>query len=497
MDPLLAVRGLGKTFGGVAVLDDVSFEVQPGEVLGLIGENGAGKSTLLKILCGIYQPSSGGLEFDGRPVEIRDPLAAKKLGIGLVPQEFNLVNTLSVSENIWLGNELRRGPFLAKAPMRRRAQEYLDRLGTSVRVDELVEGLSVAGKQMVEVAKALVHQARLLILDEPTTALTGHEVETLFRLVNELRDQGVTLVFVSHKLHEIRALCDRVVVLRDGRLVAVAQTKHVNEDALARQMVGRELSQVFPPKRPVPEGPPVLAVTNLRRKGQEAGATFTLRRGEILGFAGLVGSGRTELAEALLGLRPATGRVEVEGRPVRIGSPRDAVRHRLGYLSEDRQGKGIVGTFDVPQNLTLISLKKYAPFFIDHDRERAVAADYVKTFAIAASSLTMELRYFSGGNQQKVYLARWMDTDPLVLILDEPTRGIDINAKAEIYRFVHDLAARGVSCVVISSELEEVIGLCSRVYVMHEGQIAACLEGDAVTQENIMLSATGLRKENS
>jgi ribose transport system ATP-binding protein len=497
---MLAVQGIIKEFDGVKVLDDVSFGLRRGEIMGLIGENGAGKSTLIKIITGIYPPTGGSLCLNGKPVNIPDYITAKKLGISMVPQEFNLINTLAVYENIFLGNEIRRsGPFglLDKPAMRERAAKQLEALNMPLGVNQLVSRLSVAEKQMVEISKALMLRARLLIMDEPTTTLTGHEVETLFSLMRDLKGQGVTIIFVSHKLGEIKAICDRVTVLRDGKLISVDEVSTVNEEDIARKMIGRtDFHRIFPPKLPRDSRTEVLEVRNLSIKGLLKNVSFTLRQGEILGFAGLVGSGRTELAEAIMGLRAIhSGAVSVKGRDAgAVKSPAAAVALGLGYLSEDRQGKGIVQGFNLPQNITLISLDRYrrGPF-INKKAEAEKTQGYIKTFRIAAASQNMALRYLSGGNQQKVYLSRWVDTDPSILILDEPTRGIDVNAKHEIYEFVHQLAGKGISCIVISSELEEVMGLCSRVYVMREGAVAGCLEGPHINEEEIMFHATGLK----
>ncbi|MDR1144246.1 MAG: sugar ABC transporter ATP-binding protein [Spirochaetaceae bacterium] len=496
-EDIVSVENITKSFSGVKVLDDISFGIRSGEIMGLIGENGAGKSTLIKIISGIYQPSSGSLKLEGRPVFIPDYITAKSLGIAIVPQEFNLINTLTVFENIFLGNEIRlRSGLLDKQKMRDLSAGQLEKLKMPVGVNQLISNLSVAEKQMVEISKALMLHARLLVMDEPTTTLTSREVETLFALMRELKAQGVTILFVSHKLNEIKTICDRVTVLRDGRLISVDDVRNVNEEDIARKMVGRSnFQQLFPPKLPRPADAPVLEVENLSIGGLLTGVNFSLRRGEVLGFAGLVGSGRTELAESVMGLRPVTGGyVKLDGKPVQIRKADDAVRHKLGYLSEDRQGKGIVQGFNLPQNITLISLKNYLKgIFINKSAELETTGRYVESFKIAAASPKMALRFLSGGNQQKVYLSRWLDTDPSILILDEPTRGIDVNAKQEIYSFIHQLAEKGISCIVISSELEEVIGLCSRVYVMREGKIAGCLEGDHINQEEIMFHATGIK----
>jgi ribose transport system ATP-binding protein len=493
---ILRIEHITKEFSGVKVLDDVSFGITRGEIMGLIGENGAGKSTLIKIISGIYQTTSGSLGLNGAPVDIPDYITAKSLGIAIVPQEFNLINTLAVYENIFLGNEIRRpSGLLDKPKMRELAAKQLEELRMPVGVNQLVSRLSVAEKQMVEISKALMLKARFLIMDEPTTTLTGHEVETLFSLMRDLKAQGVTIIFVSHKLNEIKTICDRVTVLRDGKLISVDRVQDVGEEDIARKMIGRtDFRQIFPPKLPRAAEDMILEGEGITIKGLLHGIGFSLRKGEILGFAGLVGAGRTELAEAVMGLRKKNaGTLKMNGRPLQIRSPADAVSSSLGYLSEDRQGKGIVQGFNLPQNITLISLKQYlrGPF-INKQAEALKTDEYVKTFKIAAASQRMRLRYLSGGNQQKVYLSRWLDTDPSILILDEPTRGIDVNAKQEIYEFIHQLAEKGISCIVISSELEELIGLCSRVYVMKEGVITGCLEGSHINEEEIMFHATGI-----
>jgi len=495
---ILSINGITKEFDGVKVLDNVSFDLRRGEIMGLIGENGAGKSTLIKIITGIYAPSAGSLTLNEKPVQVTDYITAKKLGISMVPQEFNLINTLTVFENIFLGNEIRRkSGLLDKPKMRELAAHQLEQLKMPVGVNQLVSRLSVAEKQMVEISKALMLHSRLLIMDEPTTTLTGREVETLFGLMRDLKAQGVTIIFVSHKLGEIKAICDRVTVLRDGGLISVDEISTVNEEDIARKMIGRtDFQKIFPNKIPRTANEPVMEVTGLSINGLLNNISFSLRKGEILGFAGLVGSGRTELAEAVMGLRHVNaGTINMSGHgKVNIQRPSQAVHYGLGYISEDRQGKGIVQGFNLPQNITLISLREYIEgLFINKKAEIAKSENYTKTFRIAAASHKMALRYLSGGNQQKVYLSRWLDTNPSILILDEPTRGIDVSAKQEIYEFIHQLARQGISCWVISSELEEIIGLCSRVYVMREGSLAGCLEGDQINEEEIMFHATGIR----
>ena len=494
---IINLLGIVKEFSSVRVLSDVSFGIRSGEIMGLIGENGAGKSTLIKIICGIYQATSGEVILEGKSVSIPDYITAKHLGIGIVPQEFNLINSLTVYENIFLGNEIHKGALLDKKAMRELAAHQLAQLKMPVDVNRLVSELSVAEKQMVEISKAMILDARILILDEPTTTLTGHEVETLFALMRKLKAKGVTMIYISHKLQEIKTICDRVTTLRDGILIGVDDVSEVDEKDLARKMVGRDFNQIFPPKLVRPTGEEMLSVENLCIEGLLHEISFTLRKGEILGFAGLVGAGRTETMEAIMGLRKIDrGTIEKDGKQIKIRHPKDAVRNKLGYISEDRQGKGIVQRFGIPQNISLISLrKKYLRNgFIDKAKEASEAKRYVKEFNIVAASLDNALQFFSGGNQQKVYLARWMDTEPEILILDEPTRGIDINAKSEIYEFVHHLAASGIGCILVSSEMEEIVGLCSRVYVLREGRVTGCLEGEDITEENIMFNATGIKE---
>ena len=494
---ILSIKKISKSFSGVKVLDDINLEIQRGEIMGLVGENGAGKSTLIKIISGIYTPSEGHLELDGKKVVVPDYITGKALGIAIVPQEFNLINSLTVFENIFLGHEIQlKSGLLDKHQMRELSLKQLEKLKMPVKVNQLISELSVAEKQMVEISKALVLHARLLIMDEPTTTLTSREIETLFGIMKELKSQGVTTIFVSHKLNEVKEICDRVTVLRDGKLISVDDIKDVNEEGMARKMVGRSsFQQLFPEKLPRSSDEVVLEADNITIEGLLHGISFSLRKGEVLGFSGLVGSGRTELAESVMGLRPISGgTLKLKGKIVPIKEAADAVSYKMAYLSEDRQGKGVVQGFNLPQNITLISLKNYVKNgFINKNAELAKTTEYVKSFKISAASPQMLLRFLSGGNQQKVYLSRWLDTTPEILILDEPTRGIDVSAKQEIYVFINQLAASGISCLVISSELEEIIGLCSRVYVMREGKVTGCLEGDHINKEEIMFHATGIK----
>lgn len=493
--PLLRVEGITKEFSGVGILNGVSFDLHAGEVLGLIGENGAGKSTLIKIIAGIYTPTSGKIILNGREVSVLNAADGKELGITVIPQEFNLVKDLNVFENIFLGKEIRSGLLLNKKKMASLAAELLQWLcHADISPYEKIENLSVAQKQMVEFAKALSTESKILIMDEPTTVLTQDETQMLFKIIENLKQRGVALIYISHKLREIKTICDRVVVLRDGNFISDDPTEKLTEHEMATRMVGRELSQIFPDKLQC-GNESVLDVEGLEINGLLHDVSFSLKKGEILGFAGLVGAGRTEVAETLIGLRDKSrGKVFVKGKPVRIKSPSDALAHGLSYLSEDRQGKGILVKFGIAHNVSLMSLAKYCSCgLINRGEEARVSEKYVEDFGIKAASLYTNLEYFSGGNQQKVSLSKSLDTHPEILIIDEPTRGIDVNAKREIYHFINGLVRNGLSCIVISSELEEIIGLCNRVVVMHSGHVRGILEGGDINEENIMLYATGLK----
>ncbi len=491
---ILAVRDLHKSYGMIPVLHGISLEFHAGEIVGLIGENGAGKSTLAKCINGLEEITSGELLVNGNSLKHNNVHQARRLGIITIPQEFDLENDLTVAENIFLGREpTTRLGLLDRKAMERQAAEYLARLNCQLAPDAIVRDLGVAEKQFVEIAKALSQQCRMMILDEPTTVLNRDEVERLFAVMRTLRNQGATLVFVSHKLNEVREICDQVVVLRDGKLVADRPIDQWTEAEMARQMVGRELKELYPPKHLVAKDAEVLLeVRNLTSGKAVRDVSFTLHKGEILGFAGLVGAGRTELAECLYGIRGIdNGSIYFNNKELHIYSPQDSVTAGISYLSEDRQGSGVLSDFTIAANITLPSLKKYCHPFLSFHEENLQASKYIRQFNIKADSPERRLDELSGGNQQKVAIAKGLDTEPQLFIFDEPTRGIDISAKSEVYRFIHDLLERGISCILISSDLEEVLGMCPRVAVMHEGRLAGLLEGDALTEENVMLLATG------
>lgn len=491
---ILKTVNISKEFSGIRVLDRINVEIERGEIFGIIGENGAGKSTFVKILSGIYAPTEGQIFLEGKTVSIRDPISAKKLGITMIPQEFNLISDLNVYENVFLGIERsKRKLILDSKNMAKITQEVLEELEANISPYDKIQDLSVAEKQMVEVAKAMVHESKLLIMDEPTTVLTPKEIDILFNLMRKLKERGITTIYISHKLNEIKRICDRVMILRDGKQISVGPTEELNEHEMARRMVGRELSQIFPEK-PIPEDEVVLEVEGLTNEDLFQDVSFDLKKKEILGFSGLVGAGRTELAEAIIGIRRIDeGIIRVWGKEVKIKSPEDALDQNIAYLSEDRQGIGILTNFDISQNVTLSSLKKYTKFLINSKKVKQNTEKYVNELNIKAASLRSQLEFFSGGNQQKVSLAKCLDTDPKILILDEPTRGIDVNAKREIYYIIRDLVKEGVSVILISSEMEEIIGLCNRVVVMKEGRITGILEGDHINEEEIMYYATGLK----
>ena len=495
----VAVRfdGVVKEFAGVRVLHDVSFELAAGRTYGLLGENGAGKSTLMKILAGYEPLTAGALHIDGSPRQFTGSREAEAAGIVLIHQEFNLAEDLTIAQNIWLGHEKKnRMRLLDDAAMRAGAAQALEQVGLRRDPDTPVRRLIVAEKQLVEIAKALARRARLLIMDEPTATLTSGETETLFALMAKLKAEGVTIVYISHKLDEVERTTDEVVVMRDGRFVAREPTSSLTRHQMANLMVGRELSDLFPPKDPAPPQSvaPLLVVGGLDVPGWVEGVDFEVRPGEILGFAGLVGAGRTELFEGLLGLRPhRVRRLELNGRPTRIRTPRDAADQGLTYLSEDRKGKGLHVDFGLRQNLTLMALQRYARPWLRPKAERRALADAVQRFGIRAGSTRVRAASLSGGNQQKLALAKVLHPEPKVVVLDEPTRGVDVGAKRDIYFLIQQLAREGRAVIVVSSELMELIGLCHRVIVMRARRAQAVLEGTHLTEQELIAHATGTR----
>jgi rhamnose transport system ATP-binding protein len=487
-----ALDHVSKSFGATVALDDVSLELVPGEVHALVGENGAGKSTLVKILAAIHQPGAGTVLVDGEPVMLQGPAAARSRGIAVVHQEPRLFPDLTVAENVFIGHAPsgRLGTVDWRATTRQ-ARVIFESLGVRMDPDAVVRGLSMADQQLIEIAKALSVEASVLVLDEPTASLSAHEVERLFAIVRQMRDRGVAVLFVSHRLEEVFTLCDRATVLRDGRHVVTAATAELTTADLVRHMVGRAVT-LFP-KVEVAAGRALLEVEHLSRTDAFRDVSFTVRAGEIVGFAGLVGAGRTEVARVLFGIdRSDSGVVRLDGRPVAFASPSAALRAGIAYVPEDRHQDGLVLDLSISENVTLPILPRLFPrWFLHRGRERVFASRYAERFHVRATGVDQQVGALSGGNQQKVVLAKWLAAEPRVLILDEPTRGIDIGAKVEVHRIISELAASGLGIVLISSDLPEVLAMSDRILVMHEGRISAEIPAGRATEETVMFAATG------
>ncbi|HEY3039424.1 MAG TPA: sugar ABC transporter ATP-binding protein [Pyrinomonadaceae bacterium] len=486
------MRHIRKTFPGVVALDDVDFDLRRGEVHILLGENGAGKSTLMKILSGAYQKSAGQIVFDGQDVEIKNPKHALTLGISTIYQEFNLIPHLSAGENIFLGREPRWFGLIDQRAIFQAATRALKGLGLTLDPHKLIKELKVAEQQMIEVAKALSLDARILIMDEPTAALTEHEIKELFAIIRSLRDKGVSIVYISHRMEELFEIGDRVTVLRDGRTVGTYDVREMSKSELIRLMVNRELTELFPKER-AELGPEVLRVEGLNTQGGLKDISFSLRKGEVLGIAGLLGAGRTELARAIFGLdKIASGTISINGSPQRIGSPRAAINSGIGFLTEDRKSQGLVLPLSVKENLCLASVDKFSTWGLMNAQEEQQAADrYVKDLRIKTPSLNQKVVYLSGGNQQKVVLSKWLCCKSEVFIFDEPTRGVDVGAKAEIYQLMNRLTASGVAIIMISSEMLEVLGMSDRILVMRGGRITGEFSAAEATQERVLQCALG------
>lgn len=488
----ISFEGVSKSFGPVEVLKDIRFGIAQGEIHALLGENGAGKSTLMKILGGYHAPTQGRLLLGGQPVHFRSSREAEQAGIVLIHQEFSLAEDLTAAQNIYLGHEP-GGTFIDDRAMIGGAVAALARLNVTLDPTLRVRELSVPQKQLVEIAKALARNARILIMDEPTATLTLRETDALLDLMTRLRDEGVTILYISHKLDEVKRVADRVTVLRDGRYVTSDFTANLSQGQMANLMVGRELEDMFP-EQLEPGGEVLLEVRGLSVPSWSQDLSFQVRCGEVLGVAGLVGSGRTESFEGLVGLRRhSVAFVQVGGKEVRLRSPGDAARAGLIYLSEDRKGKGLLLDFSLTQNLTLTTLELYARPLLDVGAEERAMAKAAQTYNVRTGRLDVTARALSGGNQQKLALARLLQADPDVIVLDEPTRGVDVGAKREIYYLIHRLAQSGKSVVVISSELPELLGLCHRLLVMHEGRLVGNLSGEARNEQEVIQYVTGLK----
>ena len=494
---MIEMTGITKAFSGNVVLRDVEFSLADGEIHALMGENGAGKSTMMKILTGIYTRDAGEVKVDGVPVHFQSPKEAENLGISVIHQELNILPHLSVAENLFLGKEktIGRTGILKTRQMNKEATEILAKLGLHIDVRQPAGTLSVGKQQIIEIAKAINSNAKYIVMDEPTAALTDREIETLFVTIRELKAKGISFVYISHRMEEIFAICDRITILRDGEYVGVREIAKTTFDEIVQMMVGRELGERFP-TRNCAIGDVQLEVKNLTNKGTFEDINFSLRKGEVLAVAGLMGAGRTEVAQTIFGYRPKTsGEMLINGEKVSITNPIQAMKQGIAFVTEDRKTEGLVLDFSIKDNMTLTSLQSISKAgVIQTKKEYEETAKYIEQLKVRCAGAEQSVGSLSGGNQQKVVIAKWLRTKPDVLILDEPTRGVDIGAKKEIYTIINQLAEQGVAILMISSELPEVIGMADRVLVMHEGKQTAILSKEQLTQEAIMHYATGGEK---
>ncbi len=491
---LIEAVSLSKSFGPVQVLKNIALDIHGGEVHAIIGENGAGKSTLMKLLAGNERPTSGEIRIDGEPVVFKGPVDAEARGIVLVHQEILLAPDLSVAQNIYLGREMTSGITVDDRAMREGARKAIRDLGAEIDPDAIVGSLSIAQRQLVQIARVLLVPHRVVIFDEPTASLTPVETDALLKVICDIRARGVGVLYISHRLQEVKEIADRVTVLRDGVLVSNHMAADLQPADMARLMVGRDVAKLYPDRAARHDDEAVLDVREYTVPGYVHDASFSLVKGEILGFAGLVGAGRTELMEAIVGPRPGKGEVFHNGRPVNFRDARDSLKAGIVYLSEDRKGKGLLLTKDLRVNLTLASLRKFTRRFqIDHAHESAALDDAIRDFDIRTGRRDILAGQLSGGNQQKLLLAKMMLLDPSIIIIDEPTRGIDVGTKQQIYRFIASLADEGRSIIVVSSEMPELIGICDRIMVMREGRIAGEVEGERMTEHEIVVLATGVQ----
>ena len=483
---ILTLKNITKEFPGVKALDDVTINIERGTIHGLVGENGAGKSTLIKVLAGIYQPNKGEIILDGKPCRFNSPIEARRAGISVVHQEIKLAEPLSVAENMFLGNVQLKNGLVDWKGMRRRAREIVEDLGMDIDINAQVSSLTVAKKQIVEIMHAINNNSRILIMDEPSAVLTDRELEVMFRIVKQLRDEGITIIYISHRLDEVFGLCSNVSVLRDGCHIDTIPVASVDRQGLINMMVGREMGQEYP-KEVGNVGGTILEVKNLSR-GILQDISFEVKSGEVFGISGLVGAGRTELARAILGIdKPESGEVYVRGKKVHYRTFADAIRDGLGLIPEDRKLQGLVQIMSVKRNTTLVNMKRVLRAgVISSSLEEKLSKEYADKLHVVTPSMETEVQYLSGGNQQKVVIAKWLFQNSEILFLDEPTRGIDVGAKAEIYRLINRMAKEGKTIIMISSEMPELLGMCDRIMVMHEGHKMGELNAAEATQAKIM-----------
>lgn len=489
----IEMRGIDKSFGSNQVLKQAGFTLESGEVHALMGENGAGKSTLMKILTGVYTKDAGTVLVDGKEVNYKNPQEAEKAGIVFIYQELNVMFDLTVEENLFMGKEI-HGKFgiCDKKAMQKKAQEALNILGVNISPKTVMAELSVGQQQMVEICKALMADAKVIIMDEPTAALTQSETVALFKVIESLRKKGVSMVYISHRMEEIFELCDRITVLRDGSYIGVKNIPETNMNEIVKMMIGREIGERYP-SRNVKIGKEVLKVKELTRKGTFHDVNFSVRAGEVLGVSGLMGAGRTEIMQAIFGnLSYESGTIEIDGKEVKISNPRQAMEHGIGFITEDRKTEGLMLDKSIRENISLCNLRRISKSsVISREAEKNMVAEAIKDLHIKCFGPYHECNNLSGGNQQKVVLAKWILTNPKILILDEPTRGVDIGAKKEIYSIINKLAAQGVAIIMVSSELPEVLGMSDNIMVVREGEVRGIISYEEANQERVMTLATG------
>lgn len=489
---LLKMEGIDKAFPGVQALKNAKLEVLKGEVHVLIGENGAGKSTLMKVLTGVYKKDSGNILFKGKEFNVKNPKEAAERGVSIIHQEFNLLPHLTVAQNIYIGREPKKNKFIIdEKKMIKDTENVLKSLNLSIDPNERVDNLSVAEQQMVEIAKALAFKSEVLLLDEPTSALTESEIEDLFKIIKKLKKEGVGIVYISHRMEEFKHIADRITVLRDGSYIGTRIWKDVDINEIIKMMVGRDIKDQYPKREPN-IGEVVFEAKNINRKGKLRDVSFSVKKGEILGFAGLMGAGRTEVARAIFGADPIdSGEFYLEGNKIKIKSPVDAIKNQIAYLSEDRKRDGLLLDLDVEFNTVIANIKEYSKLSVVNDKLcKKISNEKINDLKTKTPSLSQKTKFLSGGNQQKVLIGRWLCRDTKVLIFDEPTRGIDVGAKYEVYTLMKELAEKGVAIIMISSELPEILGMSDRIIVMHEGKKTGELDIKDATQEKIMSLAS-------
>ena len=489
----IEMKGINKSFGSNQVLKDAGFYLKDGEVHALMGENGAGKSTLMKILTGVYTKDAGTVIIDGKEVNFKSPQEAEKAGIVFIYQELNVLFDLTVEENLFMGKEItKRFGICDKKAMRKQAQEIMDRMGVQIPIDAVMSDLSVGQQQMVEICKALMVDAKVIIMDEPTAALTERETEGLFEVVESLRKKGVSIVYISHRMEEIFRLCDRITILRDGSYIGTENISEIDMDGVVKMMIGREIGERFP-KRDAKIGDVVLKVEGFTKEKLFHDVCFEIKAGEVLGVSGLMGAGRTEIMQAIFGMMPRnSGKVYIDGKEVTIKNPAQAIAAGIGFITEDRKTEGLLLEKSIAENIEIANLKSISKNgVLSKSKQESLVKKGIEDFRIKCFGPWHECNNLSGGNQQKVVLAKWVATNPKILILDEPTRGVDIGAKKEIYNVINQMAAKGVAIIMVSSELPEVLGMSDRIMVVREGEVRGILNGKEADQEKIMTLATG------